>query len=319
MKLSVLVPAYNAERFLGPFLQSLANQYFDGLEFVLVDDCSTDGTLGKLREFEKKMRLPGVWEASAVRIIELPENVGVSVARQTAMDAAQGEYIIFADPDDTIDSEMYEKLLIHAERTNADLVWEDFFADDVRRSQAFDVSAEGMIAAILEGRIHGAMWNKLIRRSFVDEHNVRFYNGRLGLCEDVDFLCHLLAKNPKVAYCEGCHYRYQTVIGSATHGLSVRSFDDLQIVSRRLGDILKTEITKRALLRWRKGNRLAVFLSPCSTRSYFEAFDPDCIDLAGLRTNRLLKALFWMACHGGYGFARVLLRFWRRLKGQAVK
>ena len=303
MKLSIIVPVYNAAQYLRRFLKC-----FEGLqdaELILVDDRSTDGSASMLDEMAKERSSTakamkgagdGHWK---VRVLHLEKNVGVSKARQAGLEMAVGEYVIFADPDDLIDAGMYEGLISVAEDSGADLVFEDFFENDVRRSQKFDGDAEELICAILGGRIHGATWNKLIRRTFIVKSGARFCDERLGLCEDVDFLCQLLVKDPQIRYVDASHYHYVNVASSATHKLNEQSFQDLERVAARLTKILVTEKTATSLLMWRKGNRLACFLQKMISDEFFYGFAGDLRDLNGLSTNLVLKVLFWLGARGG--------------------
>lgn len=274
MKLSVLVPVYNAERFIEPFMRSLVAQQLADAEVVLVDDCSTDNSRvelerwcsmgvgngrsdGACRGGEGKKRFEGI----KVKLITREKNGGVSEARQTALDAAMGEYVIFADPDDMMDPGMYAGLLGTAEATGADFVWEDFWLEEDCRSGkrvncrvVGEQAGENMICAILSGKLHGATWNKLIRRSFIEQCGARFLAERVGLCEDVDFLCQVLAANPKCVYHDGCHYRYRMVEGSATHSSVAKQQEALKLVAAHLETVLKTPRTRRFLRLWRFGN-----------------------------------------------------------------
>lgn len=266
MKLSIIVPVYNAAATLQKFLQSLLAasdkvKATDGkwsTEIILVDDCSTDGSL-KILESSATLH-------STFKLLHLPTNAGVSAARQAGLDMAQGEYVIFADPDDRVDPGMYEGLVETAERTGADFVWEDFWEGKAecrggdgawtrRDCSVADATGEGLIRAILTGRLHGATWNKLIRRSFVENCGARFLPGRVGMCEDVDFLCQVLMANPKCVYHHGCHYRYRVVEGSATHASRTWQMKSLRIVERHLETVLTTPRTRAVLRLWKFGNR----------------------------------------------------------------
>ena len=289
MKLSIVVPVYNAAQYLPRFFGCLDE--LREAEVICVDDCSTDES-GAVLQAEAGRR-------ERIKVLRLESNQGVAAARQAGLDVATGKWVIFADPDDLVDTGMYEGLLSAAEESGADLVWEDFYENDVRRPQPYDGDAEGMICEILDGRIHGATWNKIIRRSFVEQSGARFCEERLGLCEDVDFLCQLLVKDPKIRYVDACHYHYVNVASSATHKLSEQSFKDLERVAARLTKILLAEKTKSALLKWRKGNRLACFLQKHIRDEFFYGFAGDLRNLNGLPTNLMLKVLFWLGARGG--------------------
>lgn len=113
-KVSVIMPVYNVEPYLGRCLDSLIHQTLSDIEIVCVDDCSTDGSLRVLNE----------WAAKDVRIkvITSSQNGGAAVARNKGLDVAQGQYLGFVDPDDFIDLCYYEKLYNKAEETGADIV-----------------------------------------------------------------------------------------------------------------------------------------------------------------------------------------------------
>ena len=301
-EISILVPVYNAAKWLPAFIQDLSCQQPKEAEFVFLDDYSEDDSV---RVIEHEIEKNGLSHMS--RIIRHDENRGVSEARQTLLESAKGEYIIYADPDDGVDSEMYSELLATARSNNADFVWEDFYEGNVgRRPQRFDGDAHGFISEMLHGKLHGATWNKLIRRSFIVETGARFLPGRVCLCEDMDFLCQLLLARPRLAYCDGCHYHYRTVSDSATHGLSEDSFRSLLAVEEHIGKLLPPEEFSADWEYWCKGNRLAAFLSDKVSNRFFYEYIGDVHDLSGLPANILLKGLYWMAARGYHSFARCL-------------
>ncbi len=279
MRLSVLVAVYNKERFLKPFLESLAVQCAPDVEFVLVDDCSTDGSLALMRELAQTLQMTNV------RIVALPKNVGVSEARQVALDAAQGDYVIYADPDDTVDPGMYQSLLAVAEREDADFVWEDFYEDGQRKDCAVkgDWTGENLICAILAWGLHGNVWSRLIRRDFIRRCGARFLKGRVGYCEDDDFICTVLAANPKCVYASGCHYRYRVVPGSATHSDDLQgNLASLKRVIEHLETVVKTPRTRMCL----RVYKFAVYLSAQKGGYRFVC----------LWTRRAFKAFTWLFC-----------------------
>lgn len=113
LKISIIVPIYNAEDELKKSIDSIINQTIQDLEIILVDDGSRDNSLLICREYEKKDK--------RIKVIH-QENRGVSVARNKGIDIARGEYIGFVDADDWIESNMYERLLNEAKTTGSDIV-----------------------------------------------------------------------------------------------------------------------------------------------------------------------------------------------------
>lgn len=113
-KVSVISPVYNVEKYLKRCLDCFANQTISDLEFILIDDCSSDNSLKILNEYAEK--------DSRFKIIALDKNSGAAIARNKGLDIAQGEYIGFIDPDDAIDLNYYEELYKKAKEEDYDIV-----------------------------------------------------------------------------------------------------------------------------------------------------------------------------------------------------
>jgi len=133
--LSVIVPIYNAERFLRKCLDSILAQTFKQLEIICVNDGSTDKSPEILDEYEKKDR--------RIRILTKP-NGGLVSARKAGVKAAQGEYIGFVDADDWIEPEMYERLYGVAKQNNADFVSTDYCQEGNYTAISYDAVQAGV-------------------------------------------------------------------------------------------------------------------------------------------------------------------------------
>lgn len=110
---SIIVPVYNVEKYIEKCLTSLASQTYDSLEFILVSDGSKDGSDVICKRFavaDKRFRY------------FRKENEGVSAARNYGISRARGEYYLFVDSDDYIDSDMVEKMTAVMKKENADIV-----------------------------------------------------------------------------------------------------------------------------------------------------------------------------------------------------
>ena len=124
--ISIIVPVYKAEPFLRKCLDSLINQTYKDIEIILIDDGSPDKS-GEICNHYVKID-------KRIKVIH-QENGGVSVARQTGLDAAKGEYIIHADPDDWVEPTMCEELLKIASNEDADMVICDFWTEESPNSK----------------------------------------------------------------------------------------------------------------------------------------------------------------------------------------
>ncbi len=99
--ISIIITVYNADTFLDRCLNSIINQTYRNLEIVLIDDGSTDGSGG----------ICDAWESKDPRIKVLhTSNQGIAAARNCGLHIAHGDYIGFADPDDWVEPDMFEKL-----------------------------------------------------------------------------------------------------------------------------------------------------------------------------------------------------------------
>lgn len=146
--ISVIVPIYNMESLLPRCLDSLAAQTLRDLEIICVDDGSTDGSGGIVRKYASG--------DSRFRLIT-QENSGRAEARNAGIRAAAAPYLGFADPDDYVEPDMYERLYRLAEESGADMVQCSYFP--------FLPAERGEIFRLfLEDRITGVVWSKLFRR-----------------------------------------------------------------------------------------------------------------------------------------------------------
>jgi glycosyltransferase involved in cell wall biosynthesis len=134
IKISVIVPCYNVESFIDQCIGSLVRQTIglECLEFIFVDDASTDGTLQKLQQWEKKY-------PEQILLIPCAKNRRQGAARNVGMQYASGEYIGFVDADDYISPEMYQRLYDIARKEQCDMVTCLFVREDREGRQLMDL------------------------------------------------------------------------------------------------------------------------------------------------------------------------------------
>lgn len=169
MKISVIVAAYNAEKYVEETLESLLHQSMDEYEVIVVNDGSSDGTLDILRKYEA--------ENPILRVID-QENGGPSAARNAGLDVAKGEYVYFFDADDILELDALSSLYGCAVRMKADLVIAKY--DIFNRFRTFPVN--GINDLVETKRIKKydprILWtfslcNKLFRRGLIEEYSLR--------------------------------------------------------------------------------------------------------------------------------------------------
>lgn len=210
--LSVTVPIFNTSKYLKKCLDSLEKQTLKDIEFILVDDGSTDDS-GKICD-EYAQRDP------RFKVIH-QHNGGSAIARQKGLNISKGEYVIVCDSDDWVEPEMYEKLYIKAKDTNADIVMCGYFAEyeggkSVPVQTIFRESVGIIDNEDLLRRGAGSSWIKLVKRSLYEDANASYEPG-INMGEDALILYKLLKAKPKCVQIIGNYYHYRRIIGEDSY------------------------------------------------------------------------------------------------------
>ncbi len=195
-KISVIVPVYNVEPYLKRSMDSLMNQTMNDLEFICIDDCSTDNSLAILREYAQK--------DSRFKIITSEKNGGPSAARNKGLEAAKGEYLSFVDPDDAVDLNFYEELYKKAKEEDYDLVKCQRITCD--NNKAIPSKRNDLIKR--DRTYFTNEWQTAIyKRSITTENHITF-NESLRVGEDSLFLWRILLCDKTLAIIDNVHYYY---------------------------------------------------------------------------------------------------------------
>ncbi|WP_053240979.1 glycosyltransferase [Clostridium sp. DMHC 10] len=203
-KVSVIIPVYNSAKYLEEMTASLAVQTLKEIEFIFVDDCSTDNSLEILYKFEKE-------NSDRVIIIKLEENQGPGGARNIGLEYASGEYLAFADSDDYVKPEMYECIYEKAIEDDYDIVECGYFSERKNKEMMlWNKSMEGEVS--FDNRVKmfitcGFLWSKLYKRNLIINSQIKFIP-KMKL-EDVDFLNRLYCRIKKVGIVEKTLYYYR--------------------------------------------------------------------------------------------------------------
>ena len=194
MKLSVIIPCYNVAPFLNRCLLSITNQSLSDLEIICIDDASTDNTLEVLKMWAKN--------DLRIRVLENEENMGVGYTRNRGIDAAQGEFVGFVDPDDWIDSDFYKKLIDKAEQTLTPVVCGDIIEHSVLKK-----TFKWHIAVNKNYYSWWGSWSAVYLRDFLNRYNLYF--PRLVIAEDTVFESSVKLHMPKpIIHVRGTAYHY---------------------------------------------------------------------------------------------------------------
>ena len=209
-KISIILPVYNAERYIRQTLDSVLSQTFHDFEVVAVNDGSTDSSLGILMSYRER--------DGRIKVIDKP-NTGVSDTRNVAIKAAEGEYLSFLDSDDIYAPEYLERMYSAAVDKRADVVVCDYVTfrgdspvfGDYERGEATDVS----IRELLDTGLMTPLWLKLVKKSIINDNAILF-DTKLAFGEDL-FVCWkaCLASGKTVRIADKL-YGYRMSTGGAT-------------------------------------------------------------------------------------------------------
>lgn len=203
-KVSVIVPTYNAERTIEICLNSLLLQTYDNKEIIVVDDGSTDQTADICDRFQKNNE--------CVKVVH-QKNAGVSAARNTALSNASGDYIVFVDSDDTVDSKYIEDLMawVDYDFVTAGYYWQkQDLSWQVKKFVNISVTKQDLKAypSKFIGKYYfGSPWATLMKKEIIDVAKLRF-NEEIHSGEDTLFIFQYLQYVNSVKIIPLCGYRY---------------------------------------------------------------------------------------------------------------
>lgn len=213
---SIIVPVYKAEKYIHQCVDSLLAQTYRNIEVILVDDGSPDRSGAICDEYATA--------DSRVKVIH-QQNGGVSVARQTGIDNATGDYSIHADPDDWVEPVMIEELVAKALETGADYTFCDFYEEYnngqlkyVKNFNGGELSSTHLLELTIADMRNVALWFTLVKVSAA--RGIRF-EPIMNWREDQLFVVKLLNRGVKVAYLSRAFYHYRCDnMESLTHSLT---------------------------------------------------------------------------------------------------
>lgn len=205
---SVLVPVWNVEKYIERCARSIFEQTYDNLEIIFVDDYTPDNSIqiieGLLKDYPKR--------AKQTQIIHHEHNRGLSAARNTAVDACNGEFLFHVDSDDWVELNAIELLLKKQQETNSDIVTGcayRHFNDIVQKwnIDGVNLNRSDSILALLEKKISVSIWKRLIRTSLYKDNNIKCIEG-VNMEEDFQVVVPLFYYSSEVAGITDFIYHY---------------------------------------------------------------------------------------------------------------
>lgn len=225
IKISVIMPVYNAEEYLCEALDSVRNQTLKEIEIICVDDGSTDKSMEILREYQEK--------DSRIKVLhQTKPSAGAALARNLGLQEARGEYLSFLDADDLFEPDMLESAYQKAKAAEADIVLFDAFLYDTRAEMGRYLMNQFLLYRLLPNEevfvpadyadnlfqmSTGAPWNKLFKREMLLDNKILFQS--VQVADDAAFVYLALACAKKIAVKKKrlVHYR-KDANGNMTSG-----------------------------------------------------------------------------------------------------
>lgn len=234
IKISFIIPCYNVERYVEQCVNSIAAQSIKEIEIIPVDDGSPDGTGQILDSLAAK--------DARIKVIH-KKNEGVSAARNSALDVAKGEYVVFVDGDDYIAPDYAAYMLIMAQKDDADFVLtKNWFTRETQPQVEHDhietITPLQATALLLSLRVIVGSHNKMYRRSFLEKNNLRFstslfYGEGLNFITKAAQLANRVTTGERMVY----YYRRNNEV-SATTKYNVQKYRNGEAALDKIADEL---------------------------------------------------------------------------------
>lgn len=240
---SIILPVFNAERFLSQCLDSILRQTYQDWELIAVDDGSKDGSMEILKSYEKRDH--------RIHIIS-KENEGVSIARNVALEQTYGDYIYFVDSDDIVMPEGLMILVKAMESSNATFVKSDFLPIDEQGKQVF-INKKQVIRRRYDGKVMDSekffkkilmkeyfLWTCLFRKEIIEKYHILFIP-HCRLMEDAAFVADYLLYSDRNVYKDACVYGYRKYEGTVS-AVNKDYTEDMMLIKKHLLEFPKSEL-----------------------------------------------------------------------------
>lgn len=218
-KVSVLVPVYGVEKFIRKCACSLFEQTYENMEYIFVDDCTKDNSIEVLKDVLENY--PD--RKKQTRIIAHEVNRGIAAVRNTLIDQATGEYLLFVDSDDFLETDAVELLVNKSVETSADIV-----VSSTKNPSAARIVGNGnqipedkieYIKMLLSHRVAPSIWGKLYTRKLWCETGILFLEGA-NYGEDYAVIPRLVYFANRVVQLDASIYNYVNNVDSYTHNIT---------------------------------------------------------------------------------------------------
>ncbi len=202
-KVSIIIPVYNVEKYIEQCATSLFEQTYNAIEYIFVNDASTDDTMKYLYQIVSK------YPHRDIKILNNKTNRGSSASRVLGIEQATGEYITFCDSDDYLEINAIQEYINEATLHNSDVVVSAFYTNTFDEETIFDYKNGEAVANLNNIPIsfkYFALWNKLFRTSLIMEN---LSLDSINCWEDLSMVARIYAQEPKVTILNTPLYHYR--------------------------------------------------------------------------------------------------------------
>lgn len=234
--LSIVVPTYNVEKFIGKCASSILSQVTENVEVIFINDCSTDNSEKIL--FETIEQYPDL--SNQIRVIRTSSNSGIAAVRNLGIQLANGDYIYQIDGDDYLEPLVISKYLEILYNKDVDILVFNYFIDYGDKKELTIVSPSSLddfMRGVLSSRITASIWNKIIKKALIVENNLKFIDG-VNYGEDYYWISILLNKANNVIFLDVIGYNYVRYNGNSyTSNIKNEYIDGLFSIFSELEEI----------------------------------------------------------------------------------
>ena len=306
VKVSIIVPVFNAEHTLPRCLDSLVNQTYRNIELILVNDGSSDSSKYICERYAEKYPF--------IHVIN-QKNSGPATARNRGIDVAGGKYICFADADDYMENCMIEKMVEAAEKNNVEMVICGYFQEIGSNTEihtfSFDEGlycgdrarsiAMQIIDDMSKNRIPPYSWNRMILRNFLKNTGVRYFDGMIR-SEDYFFFVQLHFQTNRLFLLSNTPlYHYTDMDTSITHTYIKGYWETVVSIYENLKEVLPDELEIR--------NRLDNMLLQRTRIAFNNTSRCTCKREFKYEMKKIVKSPLLKSAFGKYNFHEGINRF----------
>lgn len=231
MKVSIIIPVYNSEKYLEECINSLLNQTYKNIEIILINDGSTDSSYEICMKYKKY---------DFIKIIN-QENQGVSAARNTGLKNATGEFIMFVDCDDYVANNIVEELLKNM--SDCDMAICEY--NELYKNTLIPIPINNKDRVINNKKAieltfdsaGGYIWNKIFKFDIIKRNNILF-DTNIHMLEDQLFVIEYLTYTNKVAITNKALYNYRIRKSSAVGNIYSQKYSTILISLKRINEII---------------------------------------------------------------------------------